>query len=197
MTYETAHKMFKVFRNVHFCIFLCLWLIPHTVVLWQNYGSVECMYVCIYVCMWKFTLPATKTKHKSLFCRFLPLLLISVWWKSSNKIQYLSKAYSVFANRITKWKAMYFEKKKDRHCVKRSLGFVRSSFWYERCQNADVRMVRHETRDFIFWLIVKCIIWKEVVEVFALLGCYAACVGCILPTTNICCAATQKREDML
>jgi hypothetical protein len=31
--------------------FLCmLWLIPHPLVLWQNYGSMECIYVCMYVC---------------------------------------------------------------------------------------------------------------------------------------------------
>jgi hypothetical protein len=41
------YKMFIIFCTVKFCIFfVCSWLIPHPVVLWQIYGSMECMYVC-------------------------------------------------------------------------------------------------------------------------------------------------------
>jgi len=33
-------------------MFVCLWHVPHPIVLWQCQGSMECMYVCIYVCMY-------------------------------------------------------------------------------------------------------------------------------------------------
>jgi hypothetical protein len=47
--------MFKAFCNVHFVWFCMLWLIPHPLVLWQNYRSMECIYVCMYVCMYVCT----------------------------------------------------------------------------------------------------------------------------------------------
>jgi hypothetical protein len=31
--------------------YVCTSLVPHATVLWQTYGSMECMYVCMYVCM--------------------------------------------------------------------------------------------------------------------------------------------------
>jgi hypothetical protein len=47
--FNSCLRSLKHFAMYIFEWFCMLWLIPHPLVLWQNYGSMECIYICMYV----------------------------------------------------------------------------------------------------------------------------------------------------
>jgi hypothetical protein len=98
---DLLRRHVKCFKYYAMYIFVCLWLIPHPVVLWQNYGSMECAYVAI--------ISGVVTKVPALqMISSIKVVSGSVLWYTVVAYCNKTKKWNSLTKMLDKWKQNFF-----------------------------------------------------------------------------------------